>query len=214
MKKKIAIIDYGIGNILSVQRALETLGANVILTKKEKEITDVSHVILPGVGAFGAAMNNLNKFNLLNPILETTKKGNFLLGICLGMQMLLSKSFEFGNHQGLDLIKGKVVKIEPKKENKFFKSPYIGWSNLQLIEKNKSSKKNILSNLKDDEKYYFIHSYEAIPDDPASVISKTFEQGRYVNAVISKENIFGCQFHPEKSREQGLRILKNFFDLN
>ena len=115
MKKKIAIIDYGIGNILSVQRALETLGANVILTKKEKEITDVSHVILPGVGAFGAAMNNLNKFNLLNPILETTKKGNFLLGICLGMQMLLSKSFEFGNHQGLDLIKGKVVKIEPKK---------------------------------------------------------------------------------------------------
>ena len=140
MKKKIAIIDYGIGNILSVQRALETLGANVILTKKEKEITDVSHVILPGVGAFGAAMNNLNKFNLLNPILETTKKGNFLLGICLGMQMLLSKSFEFGNHQGLELIKGKVVKIEPKKENKFFKSPYIGWSNLQLIEKNKSSK--------------------------------------------------------------------------
>lgn len=214
MKKKIAIIDYGIGNILSVQRALETLGANVILTKKEKEITDVSHVILPGVGAFGAAMNNLNKFNLLNPILETTKKGNFLLGICLGMQMLLSESFEFGNHQGLDLIKGKVVKIEPKKENKFFKSPYIGWSNLQLIEKNKSSKKNILSNLKDDEKYYFIHSYESIPDDPASVISKTFEQGRYVNAVISKENIFGCQFHPEKSREQGLRILKNFLDLN
>ena len=211
---KISVVDYGIGNIKSICSALEKSDADIVLTDNRREILSSHGLILPGVGAFAHGMEKLISKKLDKIINDFVTTGKPLLGICLGMQMLLSKSFEFGNHQGLDLIKGKVVKIEPKKENKFFKSPYIGWSNLQLIEKNKSSKKNILSNLKDDEKYYFIHSYEAIPDDPASVISKTFEQGRYVNAVISKENIFGCQFHPEKSREQGLRILKNFLDLN
>lgn len=215
MKKKITIIDYGIGNILSIKRALEKLGEIVVLSKNKKEIVNSSHIILPGVGAFGEAMKNLKKFELEESIKTSAKKGNFILGICLGMQMLLKKSYEFGEHKGINLIEGEVCKIKEDKKNKYFKLPYIGWNSLIFRDSLLNQKKNnLLNNIKKSDNFYFIHSYEAKMKKNSNVLAKINEQGKLINAIIFKENIYGCQFHPEKSRESGLTLLKNFVNLS
>ena len=210
--KKIAIIDYGCGNILNLARAIKFLGYKVEITSDKKTILDSSHVILPGVGAFGNAIKQLEKYNLRNIILEYTKSNKPLLGICLGMQILLTSSQEFGAHEGLDLINGKVIKISNKK-NKAIKIPHIGWNEIYPTKDKKKWENKILKNDLIGKSFYFVHSFVSITKNLNSTIAICDYSGISIPAVISKNNIFGCQFHPEKSGENGLNVLKNFCEI-
>ena len=210
--KKIAIIDYGCGNILNLARAIKFLGYEIETTHDEKKILNSSHVILPGVGAFGNAIKQLEKYNLRSIILEYTKSNKPLLGICLGMQILLTSSREFGIHQGLDLIKGEVIKISNKK-NKEIKIPHVGWNEINPNKDKKKWENKILKNDLIGKSFYFVHSFVAITKNPNSTIAISNYSGISIPAVVSVDNVFGCQFHPEKSSDNGLTILKNFCEI-
>ncbi len=210
--KKIVIIDYGCGNILNLARAIKFLGYEVETTHDEKKILSCSHVILPGVGAFGNAIAQLEKYNLRKIILEYAKSSKPLLGICLGMQILLSSSQEFGVHEGLNLIKGEVIKISNEK-NKAIKVPHVGWNEIYPNKDKKNWENKILNNDLVGKSFYFVHSFVAITKNPNSTIAICDYSGISIPAVISINNIFGCQFHPEKSGENGLNILKNFCEI-
>ncbi len=201
---KIVIVDYGCGNILSLKRALKFLGFASELTKDKTKILNANSLILPGVGAFGNAMQLL-EINGLKDILKeyAIKERKPLLGICLGMQILLSKGFEFGEHKGLNLIPGVVNKI--KFNDKKYKVPHIGWNKIFV---NQSDHENLLSfNLKN---FYFVHSYIAITKKLENTLAKTEYGGLELPAIIKSNNVIGCQFHPEKSRQVGLEFLKSF----
>ena len=210
--KKITIIDYGCGNILNLTRAIKFLGHKVETTHDEKTILNSSHVILPGVGAFGNAVKQLEKYNLSNIILEYAKSNNPLLGICLGMQILLTSSREFGIHKGLDLINGEVIKISNKR-NKEIKIPHVGWNDIYPNKYKKKWENKILKNDLIGKSFYFVHSFAAITKNPNSTIAICNYSGISIPAVVSINNVFGCQFHPEKSGENGLSILKNFCEM-
>ena len=210
--KKITIIDYGCGNILNLVRAIKFLGYDAEITHEKKNILDSSHVILPGVGAFGNAMKQLELYNLKNTILEYAKLNKPLLGICIGMQLLLSESYEFGFHKGLNLIKGKVIKI-PNKKNEEIKIPHIGWNELYPNNDKKEWKNKILNNSLIGKSFYFIHSFVCLTKNPNSTIAVCNYSGISIPAIVSVGNIFGCQFHPEKSADNGLIILKNFCEI-
>jgi len=201
--KKIIIIDYGCGNIVSLQRAIKKIGFESILSNKPEEISDASHLILPGVGAFGNAMKLLKKFRLDQAIIKHTSKNKPLLGICLGMQLLLSKSYEFGEHKGLDLIKGNVEKLTSQTTNQI-KIPHIGWSAINFNKLNKKYKNF------DKKTFYFVHSYIANTIDPNDTIAFSEISNIKIPAVINHKNITGFQFHPEKSRETGLKLINLF----
>lgn len=206
--KLVSIIDYGCGNILSIKRAVESFGFKAELTNNYEKILKSSSLILPGVGAFGNAINLLEKKNLIKVIKQFAlieKKP--ILGICLGMQLLLSKSFEFGEHVGLDLIPGEVVKLSFKDKNK--KIPHIGWKKILFKEKNFFFEKSFNIN-----KFYFVHSFEVKTKDPNNTIATCEYYEKKIASVINYKNIIGCQFHPEKSREGGLEFLKKFCDSN
>ena len=211
---EVVVIDYGMGNLLSVQRGLEYCGASVIVSADHKVIAEASKVVLPGVGAFIDGMSELNRQGLTETLKEVANKGVPLLGICLGMQMLLEESEEFGNSKGLGLISGNVIAIpmttisgEPQK------SPHIGWNALVTPEEKNSWIGSLLKDIKHGDAGYFDHSYMASPSNLEHQIANCIYGGRAISAVIGNKNIFGCQFHPEKSGEVGLTILRNFLAL-
>ena len=210
--KKIAIVDYGCGNILNLVRAIQFLGYEVEATHDNKKIINSSYVILPGVGAFGNAMKQIEKYNLRNTILEYAKSDKPLLGICLGMQILLTVSYEFGTHKGLGLIEGEVIKISNAK-SKEIKIPHIGWNELYPNNGKKEWKNKILNNSLIGKSFYFIHSFVCLTKNPNSTIAVCNYSGISIPAIVSVGNIFGCQFHPEKSADSGLTILKNFCEI-
>ena len=201
--KKITIIDYGCGNILSISRALEKIGYSSLFSKDKNEIIESDFLILPGVGSFKQAMSLLNKDNLKYIIKQAVLDKRIpLLGICLGMQILLTKSFEEGKFEGLNLIEGEVVKIKSLKNNKI-PIPNINWCNLNF-------KNNIKENFieLEDKSFYFIHSYMAITKNIENTIATAKYKNVNIPSVIKSKNIIGCQFHPEKSGQNGLNFLK------
>lgn len=197
----IAIIDYGMGNLRSVQKGFERVGFKAVVTRDAGEIQSARGVVLPGVGAFSACMENLARFGLIEPIRETVQLQKPFLGICLGFQLLFSESEEFGHQKGLDLFPGKVVGFRPGED---LKVPHMGWNQ---IEKTKDSP--FLDGLSSRDYVYFVHSFYVVPDD-SSLIATTTDYGNSFVSSIATDHLFACQFHPEKSQELGLRILANF----
>ena len=205
MNKNICIIDYEVGNILSVKRGVEILGFNPIVTNEKKKILNADKEILPGVGAFKNGMDLLKKHNLINVISRIVENKKPILGICLGMQLFFDQSSEFGNSKGLGIIKGKVEKLPIKDGNNNLKVPNIGWNELVVKKKDK-----LFSNIKEKNSTYFVHSYMVVPAD-SSVVTAVYKFGsEEVVASVSSGNVYGCQFHPEKSGKVGLSILNNF----
>jgi len=198
---KIVIIDYGMGNLRSVQKGFEKVGFEATLTRNKKEIGRASAIVLPGVGAFRDCMENLEKYELVEPLLQSIGKGKPYLGICLGLQILFSESEEFGSHKGLNLIRGNVVKFKPDPEHKV---PHMGWNTIE-----KEKEVPLLQGVGSGDFFYFVHSYYVIPEE-AKWTSTFTTYGRSFVSSIWKENLFATQFHPEKSQEKGLRILENF----
>ena len=208
---EVAVIDYGVGNLLSVQRGLEHCGAQVILTTDPAQILAASRVVLPGVGAFGNAMQALERLGLVSVLRELALRRTPLLGICLGMQLLLDESDEFGVTAGLGLIPGRVIPMptstrlgEPQK------IPHIGWSALQLSGAHSAWHGSLLQDNRPGDATYFVHSFMAVPTNPAHRIADCVYGGHLVAAMIGRDQITGCQFHPEKSGEVGLMILRRF----
>ena len=201
----IAIIDYGVGNLFSLISSFKYVGADVIVTSDVEEIRKADKIILPGVGAFGDAIKMLKESGLDKVVIEEAKSGKPLMGICLGMQLLFEKSYEYGEHEGLGLLKGSVVPMEgslPKE----LKIPQIGWNG--LIFKKESS---LFKYLKNGDFVYFVHSYYA--DNCEESLLATTEYGKELTAAVAYKNVMGCQFHPEKSGEVGLKILKAFCEM-
>ena len=203
---KIAIVDYNMGNLRSVQNAFEKIGADAVIEKDAARLKNYDKLILPGVGAFGDAVEHLQRSGLDEAIQEFAKSGKYILGICLGMQLLFNKSYEFGEHRGLGLIEGEVVPFDKTKFPHRLKVPHMGWNEL-FVQKNSP----IFASLPKAFYLYFVHSYHAVcPDEYA--IGKTVYGYEFVSAV-QNENVFGFQPHPEKSHNNGLKILKNFVEL-
>ena len=203
--KNIVIIDYEMSNLFSVVRACQKVGFNPVVTNDHKMIKKADAIILPGVGAFSQAMKNLIKLDLINPILNHVKMGKPIMGVCLGMQLFFEKSQEFGNHPGLGLIKGDVIKF--RKNSKFDKVPQIGWNRIKF-KKDKENK--FFNGLSSINYMYFVHSFYVVPTNKKVVFSTTDYNGVEYCSSILKDNIFATQFHPEKSGELGLLIYKNW----
>jgi len=208
---EIVVIDYGVGNLLSVKRGLEYCGVKAIITSKPEDIINATKIILPGVGAFKNAMQSLESLGLVKVIQEVENRKIDLLGICLGMQLLLDESDEFGLTKGLGLIPGRVVAI-PSKNNEGIinKIPHIGWSKLINPEENSDWNEGILKTVESGDSFYFIHSYMALTNNNKHTIAHCLYGSEKIPAVIQHNRIIGCQFHPEKSGEVGLKILREF----
>ncbi len=200
----IAVIDYDMGNLRSVTKALEKVGAKAAVTRDPKVINGASHIVLPGVGAFKDCMRNLNDYGLIEPILKSIEAGKPFLGICLGLQLLFEESTEFGLYRGLGVIKGNVVRF-PESD---LKVPHMGWNNVKA---QKGSA--LLKGLPESPFFYFVHSYYAVPEDKGVNLTTT-GYGIEFTSSIEKDNIMACQFHPEKSQKAGLKVLKNFSELS
>ncbi len=208
---EVTVIDYGVGNLLSVQRGFEHCGAKVIVTEDPTVILAAAKVVLPGVGAFGNAMQALAALGLIEVIREVAQRGTPLLGICLGMQLLLDESEEFGITAGLGLIPGRVIPVPTTAlSGKAQKIPHIGWSALQPSDLSEGWTGTLLHDNKVGDATYFVHSFMAVPTDPMHRIADCLYGGHKVPAVIGRNKIIGCQFHPEKSGEVGLKILRRF----
>lgn len=199
-----AIVDYGVGNLFSLRSSFGAIGEEAVVTSDPAEIEKADRIILPGVGAFADAMEKLRSSGLDEVLRRATEKGTPILGICLGMQLLFEKSYEYGEHKGLGLIQGEVRPI-PVSDG--LKLPHMGWNALSFGEK----KHPLFRYLQEGDYVYFVHSYAAVGCDP-SVIART-EYGGAVTAAVAKRNVLGCQFHPEKSGALGLRILKAFCEI-
>ena len=197
----IAIIDYGMGNLRSVQKGLERVGFDALVTRDVGQIHSARGVVLPGVGAFSACMENLAKFDLIEPIREIVRGQKPFLGICLGFQLLFSESEEFGQQKGLNLFPGSVVGFHA---GETLKVPHMGWNR---IDKRKDSP--FLDGISTGDYVYFVHSFYVVPDDDGIVATNT-DYGKPFVSSIATDRLFACQFHPEKSQELGLRILTNF----
>jgi len=208
---EVVVIDYGLGNLLSVQRGLEHCGANVIVTADPLQILAARLVVLPGVGAFGNAMQALEQLALVGVIRELAHRQTPLLGICLGMQLLLEQSEEFGITAGLALIPGRVVAVPPQATSgELQKVPHIGWNALHVPVNSRGWKDTLLQEIGEGEATYFVHSFMAVPTNPAHRIAECAYGGHLIAAAIGRDQITGCQFHPEKSGEVGLKILRKF----
>ena len=199
----VGIIDYGVGNLFSLRSSFDAIGEKVVVSSDPEVLRKADHILLPGVGAFEDAVKKLRASGLDQMVYEAVKAGKPMMGICLGMQMLFEKSFEYGEHQGLGLLKGQVIPMAGLlPEN--LKVPHMGWNALQIT--NPHSK--LLANTKEGDYVYFVHSYFATGCEE-SLAAQT-EYGQLLTAAVEKDNVFGCQFHPEKSGEVGLDILRAF----
>jgi len=198
---EIAIVDYGMGNLRSVQKGLERVGCKAQVTREPQQIISARGVVLPGVGAFSACMENLRRFGLVEAIREVVLQRKPFLGICLGFQLLFTESEEFGPQKGLDLFPGKVVGFHPQNG---LKVPHMGWN--RIVKKKESP---FLQGISDGDYLYFVHSYYVTPAD-VSVVATTTTYGTSFVSSIATDHLFACQFHPEKSQKIGLRILENF----
>ena len=201
----IAIIDYDAGNIKSVEKALQKLGADVVITNDAQEILRADKVILPGVGAFGDAMANLKKFGLDKVIYEVVENGTPFLGICLGLQLLFERSDETPGVAGLGILKGEILRIPDKDD---LKIPHMGWNSLHL-----QNQGRLFQGLSEQSYVYFVHSYYLKAEDE-QIVKATTDYSVNIHASVEKDNVFACQFHPEKGSDVGLKILKNFVELN
>lgn len=199
----IVIVDYGVGNIRNVERAFTKLNMDVVVTRDIGKIDQASAIVLPGVGAFRDAINNLKKYDLVECLQRNAKKGTWIIGICLGMQLLYDKSYEDGEYDGLGLLRGDIVKFDDGE----LKVPHMGWN--QLVRRRDDE---IARGLSENDYVYFVHSYYLRNEDPDSVICTSF-YGVDVPAMIRKNNIIGMQFHPEKSSAVGVKILSNIKEL-
>ena len=200
----IAIIDYDAGNIKSVEKAMLLLGQEVTITGDREEILKADKVILPGVGAFGDAMGNLRRTGLDRVIRETVDKGIPFLGICLGLQLLFERSDEAPGVEGLGILKGEILRI-PEADG--LKIPHMGWNSLHLEHNGR-----LFRGIREGEYVYFVHSYYLKSEDE-NIVKASTEYGVHIHASVEKDNVFACQFHPEKSSDAGIRILKNFVEL-
>ncbi|NYB75642.1 imidazole glycerol phosphate synthase subunit HisH [Sedimentibacter hydroxybenzoicus DSM 7310] len=195
------IIDYGMGNLASVQRAFEKLDVNVKISNKEEDLRNAKSLILPGVGAFRDAIGLLNESGLSSVIKEEVSKGKNIIGICLGMQLLYEKGYEYGEYDGLGLIKGSIEYLDIE-----LKVPHMGWNNLKF-----NKQDPILKYINEDEFVYFVHSYYAVSDN--SEVLAYSEYGKKIPAIVRNENVYGIQFHPEKSGDVGLNILRAYKEI-
>jgi len=212
--REVAVIDYGMGNLLSVRRGLEHCGATVTVIANPDAILSASRVVLPGVGAFADGMAELSRQGLDAVVREVAARGIPLLGICLGMQMLLDESDEFGTTTGLGLIPGRVVAIpSATADGRSQKIPHVGWNALVLSRGRENWEGTLLQDVKPGEAVYFVHSFMANPVDPRHRLADCLYGGMPVSAAIGRENVQGCQFHPEKSGEVGLKVLRRFLAL-
>lgn len=211
INKKITIIDYGLGNILNLKRAFEFLGASVVITNDHKQISKSSSIVLPGVGSFPNAMQSINTLQLTETLISASKREIPFLGICLGMQLLFTESKEFGLTKGLGLIPGKVIEIPRfSKEGEKIKVPHMGWNSLVLSESMNSWDGSFLQDNKPKQEMYFTHSFMGVPSDKINRLADCIYGEHRIAAAVKKKNTVGCQFHPEKSGEFGLKILKQF----
>ena len=201
----IVIVDYGVGNLFSLVSSFASIGVDAIISGDKEVICSADKIVLPGVGAFGDASDKLFSSGLAEVVIKQAKKGVPLLGICLGMQLLLEKGYEYGEHKGLGIIKGNIKPIKDVIPNDL-KIPHIGWNALKILDKNNA----LFKYIKDKDFVYFVHSFHGADCD--SVVA-TAEYGVDLTAVVAKDKVFGCQFHPEKSGEVGLKILKAFSEL-
>ncbi|WP_457681323.1 imidazole glycerol phosphate synthase subunit HisH [Thermovibrio sp.] len=197
----IVVVDYGMGNLRSVSKAVEHAGGEVKVSSDPKDLKEAKGIILPGVGAFKDAVKNLKELSLWEALIKEVEKGKPLLGICLGLQLLFEKSYEFGESEGFGFIEGEVVKFELPKG---YKIPHMGWN--QIYKKKESE---LLKGIKEGEFFYFVHSYFVKPSQKEAVLTET-DYGTEFTSSVEKENVFGVQFHPEKSQRAGLKLLKNF----
>lgn len=207
----IAVIDYGMGNLRSVQKGLERAGADARITSRGDDVEAADKIVLPGVAAFGDAMRHLHELELVEPIRRVTRAGTPYLGFCLGLQMLFDRSYEHGEFEGLGLVAGEVVKFDfsdldggPK-----LAIPHMGWNQIRF---DPDTACPMLRGLHDGDYAYFAHSYHVVPADPAATVTTT-EYGHSFTSSIWQDNIFATQFHPEKSQDVGLRLLENFVRL-
>jgi imidazole glycerol-phosphate synthase subunit HisH len=197
----IAIIDYGMGNLRSVSKAFEAVGHQPVVTRDARVIGNASHVVLPGVGAFGDCMANIEQYGLVEPIRTAIQSGKPFLGICLGLQLLFTESEEFGPHRGLDIIPGKVRRFE---SGQALKVPHMGWNQVHV-----QRACPLFDGIADGSDWYFVHSYFVDPSDKQLAATTTTYGISFVSSVW-RDNIVACQFHPEKSQTVGLRLIKNF----
>jgi glutamine amidotransferase len=204
-KPKIAIIDYGMGNLRSVAKAVELVGGDTVVTDSSRKILDCQGVIFPGVGSFGPALNYLKKRKLIETIREVIDKDRCFLGLCLGFQLLFSTSTEDGKHAGLGIVPGKVEKFSFR--NRSMKVPHMGWNQVHCSDA--ALKKTMFKGIKDDTYFYFVHSYYGVPRQKA-MIAATTDYGKPFCSAVARGRVWGCQFHPEKSSTSGLQLLKNF----
>lgn len=197
------IIDYGMGNLRSVEKALESIGGNPVISGDPDKVSAAGRLILPGVGAFGDAMANLRRKGMDRAIKQAVERGTPLLGLCLGLQLLFTRSEEFGLHEGLDLISGSVLKIEEPG----LRVPHIGWNQIEGDRPNP-----LLKGIEDGSYFYFVHSFYVEPDDPGNILRWT-SYGRRFCSIACRDKVWGAQFHPEKSQDVGKQLLSNFVEI-
>ena len=204
-EQTIAIIDYGMGNLRSVQKAFEKVGHPAVVTSDPAVVAKAEKVVLPGVGAFEDAINELRRRDLVRPVLDAIESGKPFLGICLGLQMLFDVGYENGRHEGLGVLRGEVVRFDLPEE---YSVPHMGWNQLDI-----ARPAPVLCGIEPGTYVYFVHSYYVVPED-ANVIATTTDYGGKFCSMIWRDNVFASQFHPEKSQSDGLKILRNFAALN
>ena len=200
----VAIIDYDAGNIKSVEKAMIALGEDVVTTRNKEEILTADHVILPGVGAFGDAMEKLNNYHLVEVIREVVNTNIPFLGICLGLQLLFESSEESVGVEGLGILRGKIVRLP---EDRGLKIPHIGWNSLKYPNRGR-----LFAGIAEEAYVYFVHSYYLQASDP-QIVTATTEYAAQIHASVEQGNVFACQFHPEKSSDVGMKILSNFLTI-
>jgi glutamine amidotransferase len=200
----IAIIDYQMGNLRSVQKAFEKVGHAAEISSDPKELANADRIVLPGVGAFQDAIAELQRRHLVGPIQDAIAEGKPFLGICLGLQLLFDVSYEDGEHEGLGIVPGKVVRFKISPE---YKVPHMGWNECRIVRETP-----IMAGIEDDSHFYFVHSYHVVPDDP-NVVALEADYDQPFCAMIRRDNLIATQFHPEKSQAKGLHMLRNFAEL-
>lgn len=204
---KVAIVDYGLGNLYSVQRACEHVGLQATITADRQALLRADAVLLPGVGAYGNAMETLHKLDLVRVLQDIAASDTLLVGICLGVQLLMTESYEFGRYDGLGIIAGSVVRFEcPLEVSRPLKIPQVGWNRIQTT---RPWRGTLLDEVRDGEYMYFVHSYIVQPEDPGVILSTSRYGHIEFCSSLGARNIFACQFHPERSGVQGLKIYRN-----